>query len=62
MTFFGFVLLLKIFNITGYGGLFWLIRWRSLHALLELVIPVLFFVAYLLPYGFVSTVVRITIR
>ena len=58
LTSFGFVLLLKIANITVYAGLFWLIPWRSLHAKPELVIPLLFFVAYLLPYGFVSTVVR----
>lgn len=53
-----FVFVLKIANLAMYAGLFWLIRWREIKSKPEIIIPILFFIAYLLTYGFASTVVR----
>ena len=53
-----FVFALKIANLAMYVGLFWLIRWREIKSKPEIIIPILFVIAYLLPYGFVTTVVR----
>lgn len=55
---FWFILLLKFGNLAIYAGLFWLLRWRDIQSKPELIIPILFFVAYLLPYGLAATVVR----
>lgn len=58
VTSFWFILLLKFGNLAIYAGLFWLLRWRDIQSKPELIIPILFFVAYLLPYGLAATVVR----
>ncbi len=57
-TSFWFSLVLKVANLAIYAGLFWLLRWRDIQSKPELLIPILFFFAYLLPYGFAATVVR----